>query len=59
MTSQVGTLLNGRYRLDAQIGALDRVQEVPARAVRLVPARLIGVRQEHAASVAVEPVQVE
>src|SRR5204863_9331665 len=43
----------------AEVGALDRVEEIAARAVRLTPARLVAKRQEDAAAVCVEPVELE
>src|SRR6185437_1169103 len=45
--------------LAAEVGALDGVEEVAPGAVGLVAARRVGEAQVHAASVAVQPVQVE
>ncbi len=45
--------------VQSKVGALHRVEEVPACAVRLRPARRVGERQEDPAAVALEPVQLE
>ena len=42
--------------LATEVGALDRVEQVPARAVRRVAARLVGERDEESAAVPFEPV---